>query len=208
MSEGDGGEVPTDPAAILEDDDDRLRDTVVGLFLVAVLASAIPVVTPLPVGYLYAATGLVVGWAAIYLFVYRRVQAGLTRELGTLKRLIAGLAAAFLVREVFRVFVAILSIDGIVPVGEAAAFVWVAAVAAGIAAVVVADPERLVWFVATVFVLNVVIREMIRVSGNELVVPDAARGLAVYFGLLVPTVVVAYLLVYTRVTDGVVDRLQ
>lgn len=189
-------------------DEDRLRNTVVGLFLVTLVASAIPAFTPLPAGYLYGGGALVVGASAIYLFVYRRIQEELTRELATLRRLVAGLAAAFLVYTVFNVLVAILSIDGVVPAGDAVAVVWVAAASAGVAAAVVADPERLVWFVAAVFVLNLAIREVVAASGTRLVVGDTSSGLLVYLGLLVPTVAAAYLLVYRGVAERVLTRLR
>ncbi|MFB6104239.1 MAG: hypothetical protein ABEJ57_04025 [Halobacteriaceae archaeon] len=197
-----------DLEAVLPADSEVMRNTVVALFLVALVASAVPAFTPLPAGYLYAAGVLVVGWAAVYLVVYKRVQAGFSRQLATLRRLVAGVAAAFLVREVFRVFVAILSVDGIVPAGEANVVVWIAAIAAGIAAVVVADPERLVWFIATVFVLNIAIREIILATGTRLVVPDTATGLAIYFGLLIPTVSVAYLVVYRGIHRWPLDRFR
>jgi|GEM_PF-2803946 len=205
---------PADPEddadleTLLSADPEVRRNTVVALFLVALLASAVPAFTPLPAGYLYAAGVLVVGWATVYLFVYRRIQTGFSRQLATLRRLVAGVAAAFLVREVFRVFVAILSVDGIVPAAEANVVVWAAAIATGIAAAVVADPERLVWFIATVFVLNVAIREIILATGTRLVVPDTARGLAIYLGLLLPTVAIAYLVVYRGVHRRVIDRFQ
>lgn len=189
-----GGGATEDQPAIGESPE--ARNLFVGLVVLSLLAAFVPVFTPLPLGYLLAAGGWVVGATLLYLFAYRRVQERVGVELATARRAIAGLAGAYLLYQVLETGVRILSVGPGPAVPEARPVLLVVAVVVAVAGAVLAEPTRLVWFVAAVFVLNFLVVESLRVTGARPVVEDPTLALVAYLGVLAPAALAAYLLVY------------
>lgn len=175
------------------------RRFTIGLFAVTLVASFVPVVTPLPLGYLLAVGVWVSGITIVYLVGYRRIQSDLDRELATVRRGLAGLAAAYLLYRVLRTAVRLLSEGPGPTVAEAQPIVLVVAAIVGIAAAVSAEPTRLVWFVASMFVLNALVTAGL---GARLEFGDPMTALGAYLGLLLAATVLSYALVYRDVTAG------
>lgn len=175
---------------------ERHRNFAVGLFVLTVVASFIPVVTPLPLGYLLAVIAWFVGALVLYLFGFRRVQDEFDAELATVRRAIAGLAVGYLVYQVLDTGVRLLALANGAAPGAVSWLVLGVAVVVGIMGAVVGHPRRLVWFVAAIFVGNFLVTQGLRVTGQRPVVRDPVVGLVVYLSLLVLVTGVAYALVY------------
>lgn len=177
-------------------DGERQRNFAVGLFVLTVAASFIPVVTPLPLGYLLAVIAWFLGALVLYLFGFRRVQDEFDAALATARRAIAGLAVAYLIFQVLETGLRLVALtNGSVPRDLSWLVLGVAAFV-GILGAVVGHPRRLVWFVAGIFVGNFLVTQGLRVTGQRPAVNDPAVGLVVYLSLIVLVTGVAYGLVY------------
>lgn len=177
-------------------DGERHRNFAVGLFVLTVVASFIPVVTPLPLGYLLAVIAWFVGALVLYLFGFRRVQDEFDAELATVRRAIAGLAVAYLVYQILDTGVRVLALANGTATGAIFWLVLGVAAIVGVMGAVVGHPRRLVWFVAAIFVGNFLLTQGLRLAGQRPVVSDPVVGLAVYLSLLLLVTGVAYGLVY------------
>lgn len=177
-------------------DSERHRNFAVGLFVLTVIASFIPVVTPLPLGYLLAVISWFVGALVLYLFGFRRIQDQFGRELATIRRVIAGLAVAYLVYQVLDTGVRLLALPNGAVSGDLAWLLLGVATFVGILGAIGGHPRRLVWFVAAIFIGNFLVTQGLRVTGQRPVVSDPVVGLVVYLSLLVLVTGVAYGLVY------------
>ncbi|MFB6111252.1 MAG: hypothetical protein ABEJ35_01820 [Halobacteriaceae archaeon] len=187
-------------------DDERVRNLFVGVFVLTVVAAFIPVITPLPLGYLLAALVWLAGIAGLYLLGYRRIQDRYEQERATLRRLLAGAAAAYLVFQILETSVRILRAGGGPTLEAARPALIVIAVIVAIVGAIIANPERLVWFVAAVFVLNFVVVQGIRAAGAQPVIADPFLAVTAYLGLVGLAAGAAFVLVYQggarRLLDG------
>jgi hypothetical protein len=186
---------------------DRGRDFTVGLFVLTVIAAFVPVFTRLPLGYFLAVAVWAVGAAGLYVFVYRRVQDRYERERATARRAVAGLAGALLVFQILETGVRILAAGG--GPGAAGLRLPIGIVALGVAVIAayLANPQRLVWFVAIVFVAYFLLVQALRFTGSRPVVTDPIVAFAAYLGLMGLAAAVAFVLVYrdgaARLRDAV-----
>lgn len=178
------------------DPGERERNFAVGLFVLTVVAAFVPVVTPLPLGYMLAVIVWLVGALTLYLFGYRRIQAGYDEELATARRAIAGLAAAYLVFQVLETSVRILTIQQGGGIVQYRPYLIAVAILVAIFAAVLAEPERLVWFVAGIFVGHFVVVQALRSLRARPVVDDPVLGVVAYLSILAIPTALAYLLVY------------
>lgn len=183
------------------------RNFVVWLFVLTVLAAFVPVITPLPLGYMLAVILWLLGALTLYLFGYRRVQDGYDEELATARRAVAGLAAAYLVLQVLETSVRIFTIQQPGTLAQYRPYLIAVAVLVAIFAALLAEPERLVWFVAGVFVGHFLIIQGLRLLSLRPVIADPVLGVLAYLSILGVPTVLAYVLVYRdgarRVREGV-----
>lgn len=183
------------------------RNFAVGLFVLTVVAAFVPVVTPLPLGYVLAVIVWLLGALTLYLFGYRRVQDGYDEELATARRAVAGLAAAYLVFQVLETSVRILTSQQAGSLVEYRPYLIAVAVLVAIFAALLAKPERLVWFVAGIFVGHFLVVQGLRILSVQPVVTDPVLGVLAYLGILGVPTVLAYVLVYRdgarRLREGV-----
>lgn len=187
--------------------DEQGRNFTVGLFVLTVIAAFVPVFTRLPLGYFLALAVWIVGALALYLFVYRRIQDGYERERATARRAVAGLAAALLVFQVLETAGRILSTSGSIGIAELRLPIGIVALGVAVIAAYLADPRRLVWFVAIVFVGYFLLVQALRFTGSQPVVTDPLVAFAAYLGLLALAAALAFVLVYrggaARLRDAV-----
>lgn len=182
------------------DPGERERNFAVGLFILTVVAAFVPVITPLPLGYMIAVIVWLAGALTLYLFGYRRVQRGYDEELATARRAIAGLAAAYLVFQVLETAVRIVTIQDLGGPVQYRPYLIAVAILVAIFAALFAEPDRLVWFVAGIFVGHFLVVQSLRSLSARPVVDDPIWGLVAYLSVLAIPTVLTYLLVYR---DGV-----
>lgn len=172
------------------------RNFAVGLFVLTVLAAFVPVITPLPLGYMLAVIMWLFGALTLYLFGYRRVQDGYDEELTTARRAVAGLAAAYLVLQVLETSVRIVTIQQAGSLTQYRPYLIAVAVLVAIFAALLAEPERLVWFVAGIFVGHFLIIQSLRLLSLRPVVAEPVLGVVAYLAILSVPTILAYVLVY------------
>lgn len=192
-------------ADVLPGDEAGRRRLTIGVFGVTLFASFVPVVTPLPLGYLLAFGTWLLGVTGVYLFAFRRIQDDFGRELATLRRAIAGVAAAYLLYRVFRTGIRLLSVGPGPSVPEVRPMLIGLALVVGIAAAISVNPDKLVWFVAAMFVLNAVVAAAV---GGRLQFGDPAVAFGAYIGLLAVASIFSYILVYHPIGSRLRDRLS